>query len=106
MRILLIANFEPDVQKSMNLYANSVKKIVENHGHDVTVIRPKPVFARISRHPSIRKYLGYLDKFIVFPPMLAKVAREYDLIHILDHSNSMYLRVLGRTPKLITCHDL
>jgi glycosyltransferase involved in cell wall biosynthesis len=106
MRVLLVANFEPDVQMSMRLYADWVKKIAEYHGHEVTVIRPRPLFARISRHPFIQKYLGYLDKFIIFPPRAAKAARRFDLIHVLDHSNSMYLRVLGRTPKLITCHDL
>jgi glycosyltransferase involved in cell wall biosynthesis len=106
MRILLIADFEPDAQKSMSLYANWVRRIAQYHGHDVTVIRPMPLFARISRHPWIRKHLGYLDKFIVFPPRLARVAKEYDLIHVLDHSNSMYLSVVARKPKLITCHDL
>jgi glycosyltransferase involved in cell wall biosynthesis len=106
VRILLIANFEPDAQWSMGLYALWVRKIAEHHRHDVTVIRPKPLFTKLSRYPSIRKHLGYLDKFIVFPPRLAKVAKEYDLIHVLDHSNSMYLRVVGHKPKLITCHDL
>ena len=106
MRVLLVANFEPDAQMSMKLYADWVRKIVECHGHGVAVIRPKPLFARISQHPSISKYLGYLDKFVVFPSRLAKVAKEYDLIHVLDHSNSMYLRVVGPKAKLITCHDL
>jgi glycosyltransferase involved in cell wall biosynthesis len=106
MRVLLIGNFEPDRQKSMQNYADWVRRMAECNGHCVTVIRPKPLFARSSRNPFIRKYLGYLDKFIVFPPRLARVAKEYDLIHVLDHSNSMYLRVVGRKPKLITCHDL
>jgi glycosyltransferase involved in cell wall biosynthesis len=106
MRVLLVANFEPDAQKSMSRYADWVRKIAQCQGHEVTVVRPKPLFTRFSRHPFIRKYLGYLDKFIVFPPRLAKVAKEHDLIHVLDHSNSMYLRVMGRKPKLITCHDL
>jgi glycosyltransferase involved in cell wall biosynthesis len=106
MRILLIANFAPDLQPSMSLYADWVRKTAECCGHDVTVIRPEPLFARISRHRSIGKYLGYLDKFIIFPPRLAKIARQHDLIHVLDHSNSMYLRVVGRKAKLITCHDL
>ena len=106
MRVLLIANFQPDVQMSMSLYAEWVKKVLESYGHEVTTLRPKPLFARISKYRSITKYLGYLDKFILFPPRLAKIAKEYDLIHVLDHSNSMYLRVVGPKAKLITCHDL
>jgi len=106
MRVLLVANYEPDAQKSMRLYADWVRKMAESRGHDVNVIRPKPLFTRISRHPDIRKYLGYLDKFIVFPLRLARLAKEYDLIHVLDHSNSIYLRAAGHKAKLITCHDL
>ena len=106
MRVLLVANFEPDAQNSMRLYADWVRKMAEARGHDVTVIRPTPVFARISRHPGIRKNLGYLDKYVLFPPRLTKAAKGYDLVHVLDHSNSMYLRLIAGSRRLITCHDL
>lgn len=106
MRVLLVANFEADEQKSMLLYADWVKTMAENHGHDVRVARPTPFFVRLSRHPGFRKYLGYLDKFIVFPRRLAKLAKQYDIVHVLDHSNSMYLQLVKGKPKFITCHDL
>ena len=106
MRLLLVANFEPDGQNSMRLYADWVRKMAEDRGHDVTVMRPVPVFTRMSRRGRIRKNLGYLDKFVLFPPRLAKAAKGYDLVHVLDHSNSMYLRFIPGKHKLITCHDL
>jgi glycosyltransferase involved in cell wall biosynthesis len=52
------------------------------------------------------KYLGYLDKFLLFPPRLRRVAKTCDLVHIVDHSNSMYLRTVRGKPTLITCHDV
>jgi glycosyltransferase involved in cell wall biosynthesis len=106
MRVLLVANFEPDAQSSMRLYADWVGRMVQAAGHDVTVIRPTPQFARISRHSRIKKYLGYLDKFLIFPPRLMRVSKRYDLVHVLDHSNSMYLPFIRSKHKLITCHDL
>jgi glycosyltransferase involved in cell wall biosynthesis len=106
MRVLLVANFEPDAQNSMRLYADWVRRMAHAAGHDVTVIRPTPFFARISRSASIKKNLGYLDKFLIFPPRLMKVSRHFDLVHILDHSNSMYLKFVSGTRTLITCHDL
>lgn len=106
MRVLLVANFEPDAQNSMRLYADWVRKMAEERGHEVTMIRPKPVFARLSQHRGIRKNLGYIDKFVLFPPRLARVAKGFDLVHVLDHSNSMYLRLAAGTRRLITCHDL
>jgi glycosyltransferase involved in cell wall biosynthesis len=90
----------------MRLYADWVKKMAENRGHDVTVIRPTPFFAKMSHRPAIRKNLGYLDKFILFPPRLARASKGYDLVHVVDHSNSMYLRFVSGKHKLITCHDL
>lgn len=106
MRVLLVANFEPDAQKSMWLYADWVRRMAVAGGHEVTLIRPSPLFNRISRHPLTRKYLGYVDKFIIFPPKLMVTSRGYDLVHVLDHSNSMYLRWIRGKHKLITCHDL
>ncbi|MBS1801931.1 MAG: glycosyltransferase family 4 protein [Acidobacteria bacterium] len=90
----------------MRLYAEWVKKMLESRGHVVTVIRPPAFFARLSSHTSVRKNLGYIDKFVLFPLRLVKVAKHYDLVHVLDHSNSMYLRLISSPHKLITCHDL
>jgi hypothetical protein len=32
--------------------------------------------------------------------------RSADLVHVCDHSNSSYLRWTGKTPQVITAHDL
>ena len=106
MRVLLVANFEPDSQNSMRLYADWVRRMAQAAGHDVTVIRPTPFLARISRRARIKKTLGYLDKFLIFPPRLMKTSRHFDLVHVLDHSNSMYLKFVSGRHTLITCHDL
>lgn len=106
MRILLVGNYMPDAQQSMARYAEWLERALTARGHQVTLLRPKPFFSRLTRHGTVSKYLGYLDKFLLFPPSLRKQARGYDLVHILDHANSMYLGWTGSTPNLITCHDL
>ncbi len=106
MRILLVANYELDGQQSMRRYAAWLGSVLIERGHNVLIARPEPFFSRLSRHAGLSKYLGYLDKFILFPPRLRRMARGRDLVHILDHSNSMYLRPVRRTPNLITCHDV
>lgn len=106
MRILLVAYYEPDAQESMLRYAAWLEKMLLKRGHQVATISPVPCLSRLSRSPGISKYLGYPDKFVLFPPRLWMTAAKYDLVHVLDHSNSMYLRLLKRTPNLITCHDL
>lgn len=106
MRILLVANYEPDSQQSMRRYAEWLERVLSERGHRVTVAQPQPFFSRLSRHPGLAKYLGYLDKFILFPPRLRRTAREHEVVHVVDHSNSMYLRAVRNTPNLITCHDV
>ncbi len=106
MRILLVANYEPDGQQSMRRYAEWLDRVLGERGHRVTIARPRPFFSRLSRHPGLGKFLGYLDKYVLFPPRLRRVARGQDLVHVLDHSNSMYLRTVRGTPNLITCHDV
>jgi heptosyltransferase-3 len=106
MRVLLVANFGPDAQGSMSRYAAWLERTLKSRGHFVTVILPQPFFSRLGWNPTLRKYLGYLDKFVLFPPRLRRPARDHDLVHILDHSNSMYLRMVRQKPNLITCHDV
>jgi glycosyltransferase involved in cell wall biosynthesis len=106
MRVLLVGNYEPDAQQSMARYAAWLERSLRARGHSVTTIRPTPFFSRLARHQGLSKYLGYLDKFLVFPSRLRSLARAHNLVHILDHSNSMYLGTLPKTPSLITCHDV
>jgi glycosyltransferase involved in cell wall biosynthesis len=106
MRILLVGNYEPDAQQSMSRYAEWLERTLKARGHAVTVARPQPFFSLLARRAALRKYLGYLDKFLLFPPKLRRLARAHDLVHVLDHSNSMYLRSARSTPSLVTCHDV
>jgi glycosyltransferase involved in cell wall biosynthesis len=106
MRILLVGNYEPDAQQSMLRYADWLERMLKTRGYHVEIARPRPYFSRLSRHPGLAKYLGYIDKFLLFPPRLRRLARAFALVHVVDHSNSMYLSAAGATPSLITCHDV
>src|SRR5205814_297299 len=54
------------------------------------------------------KWLGYLDKFVIFPRRLKKLIEKQDfsLVHICDHSNSMYALKIRAPVRIATCHDL
>lgn len=54
----------------------------------------------------LAKWLGYLDKFLLFRRPLRRAAAEVELVHICDHSNAMYVSLLAGMPHVITCHDL
>ncbi|MGA9668236.1 MAG: glycosyltransferase family 1 protein [Terracidiphilus sp.] len=90
----------------MPRYAAWLERTLKERGHHVDLIKPEPFLARLTRNPFLSKYLGYLDKFLLFPPRLRRMAKKYDLVHVADQANSMYLNVVRNRPRLITCHDL
>ena len=106
MRILLVGNYALDNQMSMSRYAEFLRDQMTLRGHHVEILRPPVVLGGASQHAAIRKWLGYVDKYLLFPPRLRERARDFDLVHICDHSNSMYLPHTSGCPSSITCHDL
>ena len=106
MRILLVGNYPLDNQASMSRYTDMLAREMRLRGHLVEVIRPTAVFGSLTNQPLLRKWLGYIDKYLLFPLKLRSSAQGFDLVHICDHSNSMYLAHVGSIPSSITCHDL
>jgi glycosyltransferase involved in cell wall biosynthesis len=106
MRILIVGTYEPDSLHSMRLYASWLKRMLQARGHRVEIIRPRAFFGRLAGRNTLGKYLGYLDKFLLFPPLLRTALRRCDLVHLPDQGYAMYRHLLGRKPHLLTCHDV
>ncbi|MFZ4666936.1 MAG: glycosyltransferase family 4 protein [Prochlorotrichaceae cyanobacterium] len=107
MKILLIANYQPDRQESMQRVAQLLESELKLAGHEVRVIRPEPWVGRIKPGATgLGKWLGYIDKFLIFPRPLRQAIVWADVVHICDHSNAFYTRYLQAIPHVVTCHDL
>lgn len=107
MKVLLVANYEADRQESMLRFATALHHGLRSSGVDAQITRPEPFFGRLN--PSSKgfgKWLGYLDKFVLFPPRLRRLAHDADVVHICDHSNAMYVPHVRSRPHLVTCNDL
>ena len=115
MNVTLLGNYSHDGHESMVRYAEMVQGLLAAEGHQVRIIRPWPFFGRL--RPSgqgIGKWLGYLDKYILFPFTLRRYVRRQKaadpqgtfLIHICDQANALYTRWLQDVPHLVTCHDV
>lgn len=106
MKILLIGNYEPDKQQSMLRFLAIMSQEMRSASLDIDIIQPTPFFGKINLGPKLlKKWLGYIDKFIIFPFTLLKIRNKYDLIHILDHSNAIYTNWLEARKCIITFHD-
>jgi glycosyltransferase involved in cell wall biosynthesis len=107
MKILLIGNYPADRQYSMQGFANALLNGFQAQGHDVRLLAPEVHLQRIgSPHAGIGKWLGYADKYLLFPPEMRRACRWADIVHICDQGNAIYLRFLKDFPHTITCHDL
>lgn len=107
MRVLLIANYGPDRQESMQRFAGVLHSELLRRGLDVRVAAPRCQLGRAADgvQPAA-KWRGYLDKYVLFRRDLVRVMPWANVVHICDHSNSHYARWLQGTPHLVTCHDL
>ena len=106
--VLLIGNYAPDRQQSMLRFAAMMLEGLQAAGVPAELIQPEPVFGRFRLGGDfLAKWLGYVDKFLLFPRRLTKkLAQAPALVHICDHSNAMYVRHVESAPVLVTCHDL
>jgi glycosyltransferase involved in cell wall biosynthesis len=80
---------------------------------DIEETFPTPVFRKICPIGKFQKWAAYVDKYILFPKRLERELKgrkdPLQMIHIIDHSNAIYLPKLNRitrAKKMITCHDL
>jgi len=104
----------------MARYAEMLKKLLTARGIQVDVLQPEPLFGRLKRGShGIGKWLGYVDKYILFPIFLRRYIRRRKetkeangpqagefIVHICDHSNAIYTRWLQDVPHFVTCHDV
>jgi glycosyltransferase involved in cell wall biosynthesis len=104
-KVLLLGNYVPDQQESMQRFAQILLGEFPKRGIQTELIRPEPLFGRFSKN----KWFGYADKLIFFPSRLKRRLRtlsQKDVLHICDHSNAVYTRHAPQQPNLVTCHDL
>ena len=107
MRILLIGNYVPDAQESMQRYATMLQAGLTEAGHEVTLATPRRLLNRSARAAvGVWKWVGYFDKYVLSAPQLSRAAQRADVVHVCDHANSIYVPKRSRVPYVVTCHDL
>lgn len=107
--VLLIGNYPLDRQQSMQRFGAMMLQGLGAAGISAELIAPQPAFGKFrAAGDFIAKWLGYVDKFLLFPRQLrARVAKmKPAIIHICDHSNAVYDGWIQNVPVVVTCHDL
>lgn len=113
-RIILIGNYPLDKQESMKRFALMLEEGFNKKSITTELWEPKVFFAAFfkSSNSGIGKWLGYIDKWMLFPFILKlrllkkKYKNSKTTFHICDHSNAPYLKSLPINKTVITCHDV
>lgn len=106
LRVLVIGNYKPDRQESMNRFADLLIRMY-GEGFLVDSQTPFAVFGLLQWLPPLLfKYIAYIDKFLLYPAWLCLLSGAYDVIHIADHGNAFYTLFCIRARSVVTCHDL
>jgi glycosyltransferase involved in cell wall biosynthesis len=122
MKILLIGNYRGDRQRSMERFSEMLLHALRAEGIEAVMLRPAVIVGGFFRKlPSLNKWLGYFDKFLLFPFALRRAVKAHPSrpVHIVDQGNGIYagwlarnVGLLGRPthrtrmPSIVTCHDL
>lgn len=114
MNVLLVGNYRPDAQQSMLRFGAMLEQGLAARGFAVATIAPRKRWLALASRAGrgAAKWLGYLDKYAVFPRELRRRVAELAaagplVVHIVDHSNAVYVpRRAGGVPWVVTCHDL
>ncbi|MGO8759779.1 MAG: glycosyltransferase family 4 protein [Terracidiphilus sp.] len=107
MKVLLVGSYEFDGATSIKIWANALLRELLDRGVDARMICPKPVFGALKRSPGgLGKWLGYIDRFVIFPRVLRSAAAGADVVHLCDHGSAMYALTIKHKPVVVTLNDM
>jgi glycosyltransferase involved in cell wall biosynthesis len=107
MKIIFIAHPLFLGSHSMARFANMLANGMTTRGHQTEIWRPEAVFSKIPAG-KFKKWLGYIDQYIVFPLVLKrrmKLEKNNVLYVLTDHALGPYVPLTSDKPHVIHCHD-
>jgi glycosyltransferase involved in cell wall biosynthesis len=94
--------------QSMPRFASMLANGMQQRGHQIEVWTPEAYFYKLSAPKSFKKWLGYLDQFMVFPGHVRKRIKSYPgqtLFVFTDHALGPWVPLVANRPHVIHCHD-
>lgn len=109
MKLVLLTHPASFVTASMPRFAEMILRGMTARGHAVEVWTSKPVLVRFPiASKAVRKWLGYVDQFLIYPRQLRKraVCQPEDTLFVFtDQALGMWVPYLAHRPHVIHCHD-
>jgi len=95
--------------QSMPRYANWLARGMKGRGHQVNLWSPKGFFSALPvSNKSLKKWLGYLDQYVIFPMQVKTRLRRLPpdtLFVFTDHALGPWVPLVKDRPHIVHCHD-
>lgn len=94
--------------QSMPRYANWLSKGMQAKGYSIQIWTAQPYFYKIPVPKKLRKWLGYIDQYILFPIQVKRKIKKLpkDTLFVFsDHALGPWVPLVSKRPHVIHCHD-
>lgn len=108
MKIVLFTHPSFLEHQSMPRYANMLLNGMIEREHEVTVWSPKPRFFKLSKFGFPKKWLGYIDQYIVFPieVKFKLLKASNDTLYVFaDQALGPWVPLVKDKKHIVHCHD-
>jgi glycosyltransferase involved in cell wall biosynthesis len=108
MKLVIFAHPSFIKHQSMPRYANMLLKGMLQRGHEVEIWSPKDRFYKLAIKGSVKKWLGYIDQYIVFPFKVKSKLRncgKETLFVFADQALGPWVPLVSNRSHIIHCHD-
>lgn len=108
MKIVLFTHPSFLEHQSMPRYANMLLTGMRERGHEVIVWSPKARFYKLPFIKSLKKWLGYVDQYIVFPLEVKLKLLNYSddaLFVFADQALGPWVPLVNNKKHVVHCHD-
>lgn len=104
-RVLVIGSHKHVRQPSMHLYARWLADALEDFAIVTRSQAPAIFFTQSTNLSGAKKYLFYLDQFLLLPIVLLFWQKSFDAIIVSDHSNAPCAFLVSPKKLIVMVHD-
>lgn len=108
MKIVIFTHPSFHFSQSMPKFAKMLGDGMESRGHDVEYWTADKFFCRLNSPFVLKKWLGYVDQFVIFPLKITSRLRKYGpetLFVFADQALGPWIHLVKHRPHVVHCHD-
>ena len=93
---------------SMPRFSRMMEEGMKKRGHKTEVWTPKPRFFKLPVPKAVKKWLGYIDQYVIFPMETRRRLKKWPkntLFVFTDNALGPWVPLVTHLPHVMHCHD-